>query len=151
MPNERQRLDLIIRDAAVAVGIGMVAVHEIDCFGIAAANRMAMERAVANLTVAPEVLLIDAAVTDLGLPQIGLIDGDARSLSIAAASIVAKVYRDRLMVDCHSSDDRYGFHVHKGYGTPAHLMALEHHGPCYLHRHSFAPVARCAEPSVPCR
>ncbi|MGH2561007.1 MAG: ribonuclease HII [Thermomicrobiales bacterium] len=146
-PKERQRLAPIIFDAAIAVAVGVVAVEEIDAFGIAAANRIAMERAVEQLTVGPEALLLDAAVIDRALPQIGLIDGDACCLSIAAASIVAKVTRDRLMVDYHGVDHRYGFHMHKGYGTAAHITALALHGPCTIHRQSFAPVAHWAAQS----
>lgn len=142
-PKERRRLAPIITGAAIAVAVSMVGVDEIDAFGIAAANRIAMERAVDLLSVAPDALLLDATVIDRAPPQIGLIDGDTCSLSIAAASILAKVARDRFMEDYHGVDHRYGFHLHKGYGTALHLAALAHHGPCSLHRQSFAPVARC--------
>jgi ribonuclease HII len=77
------------------------------------------------------------------MPQIGLIDGDARCLSIAAASIVAKVTRDRLMCSLHAQDDRYGFDQHVGYGTPEHLRALAKYGPAEAHRRSFSPVRAC--------
>jgi len=148
-PNERQRLVPIILEVAVAVAIGLVDVDEIDAFGIAAANRIAMERAVERLPVEPDALLLDATVTDLGCPQVGLIDGDVRCLSIAAASIVAKVARDGMMSAFHRADHRYGFHLHKGYGTAAHLSALAQHGPCAIHRRSFAPVARRAPLAAP--
>lgn len=139
-PNERQRLSRLIGETALAVGFGTIEADEIDAIGLAAANRLAMERAVSMLPMQPDALLLDAVVTDLGLPQVGLIDGDACCLSIAAASIVAKVLRDRLMEACHTKDSRYSFHRHKGYGTAVHLEAIERYGPCWLHRRSFAPV-----------
>jgi ribonuclease HII len=125
----------------VSVGIGIVEVEELDEIGLSAANRIAMERAVFALDPFPEVLLIDAAVVDLALTQVGLIDGDARCLSIAAASVVAKVTRDTLMVELDAVEGRFGFAVHKGYGTARHLSALREHGPCAMHRRSFAPVS----------
>jgi ribonuclease HII len=112
--------------------------------GVAAANRQAMERAVAGLAIEPDVLLIDAMTIDLDTPQIGIIDGDAQSLSIAAASIVAKVYRDALMVDLDLLYPDYGFARHKGYGVARHLAALSDCGPCPMHRRSFAPVKQAA-------
>ena len=133
----------LIERCAVGIGVGQVECLEIDQLGISAANRLAMERAVEGLGYPPAVLLLDAFVTDLGLPQIGLIDGDARCLSIAAASIVAKVTRDRQMCALHETDGRYGFNQHVGYGTPAHLRALALHGPADCHRRSFKPVQAC--------
>ena len=138
----REALSAVILDAAEAVGIGEVSAFEIDEIGLGAANRLAMFRAVAALAVEPDMLLLDAMTIDVGIPQVGLIDGDARCLSIAAASIVAKVYRDRLMVGLAETFGDYGFHLHVGYGTPAHLRALDEHGPCAAHRRSFAPVRR---------
>jgi ribonuclease HII len=140
-PTARTELAAFIAEIADGIGIGVVDAGELDAIGVAAANRLAMERAVLALPRPPCALLLDAAVTDLGLPQVGIIDGDATCLSIAAASIVAKVTRDRLMMKCHQRDDRYGFDQHKGYGTALHLAALRQHGPCALHRRSFAPVA----------
>ncbi len=104
-----------------------------------------MERAVLGLPVEADLLLIDAMTIDLDTPQIGVIDGDARSLSIAAASIVAKVHRDALMVGLDADHPAYGFARHKGYGVPAHLAALAERGPCIHHRRSFAPVKQAAE------
>jgi ribonuclease HII len=144
-PETRARLVPAICEMAKGVAIGIVEADELDTIGIAAANRLAMERAVEKLPVSAGALLIDALTIDVGLPQIGLIDGDARSLSIAAASIVAKVTRDRIMDECHSVDDRYGFGAHKGYGTAIHLAAIKRHGPCWCHRRSFRP---CAPASV---
>ena len=133
----------IIESSAAAIGIGMVECHEIDALGMTAANRLVIERAVFGLELLPGALLLDAFVTDLGMPQIGLIDGDARCLSIAAASIVAKVTRDRLMCSLHTQDSRYGFDQHVGYGTPDHLRALAEYGPASFHRRSFRPVREC--------
>lgn len=136
-----------IHAAGIHVGIGMVEPDEIDAIGINPANRAAMERSVMALTTEPDMLLIDAVTLDLDTPQIGVIDGDAQSLSIAAASIVAKVTRDRLMVGMHADWPVYGFDRHKGYGVAAHLTALQVHGPCPQHRRSFAPVRRSLDGS----
>lgn len=141
----RQSLSDVIVDLAADVGIGEVTAAEIDEIGLGPANRLAMVRAVASLSRAPDAMLLDAVTLDLGVPQIGLIDGDARCLSIAAASIVAKVHRDRLMTELGQAHGAYGFDRHVGYGTPAHLRALDDHGPCEIHRRSFAPVLRCRE------
>jgi ribonuclease HII len=138
-PEARTDLVPLISKVASAVAIGVVEADELDQIGLAAANRIAMERAVVRLPIVPSALLLDAMTVDLALPQIGLIDGDAISLSIAAASIVAKVTRDRIMDECHVVDVRYGFEAHKGYGTKTHLAALKDHGPCWCHRRSFRP------------
>lgn len=134
----------IVEQGAV-VSIAETGCEELDSIGIAAANRLAMERAVLGLVVDADILLIDAMTIDLDTPQIGIIDGDAQSLSIAAASIVAKVYRDGVMVDLDRVHPEYGFARHKGYGVPAHLAALGNHGPCTHHRHSFGPVRLAAK------
>jgi ribonuclease HII len=139
-PEARERLLPLIRDAALCVGVGIVEVLELDAIGVGAANRLAMERAVGELAMTPDALLLDATTLSLDLPQVGLIKGDARCLSIAAASIVAKVTRDRMMIACHELDPRFGFATHKGYCTVDHLEALRRHGPCVHHRRSFAPV-----------
>jgi ribonuclease HII len=139
-PEARERLLPVICGVAVGVGVGIVEVVELDSIGVGAANRLAMERAVAALTIAPDALLLDATTLALDLPQVGLIKGDAICLSIAAASIVAKVTRDRMMIACHDLDPRFGFATHKGYCTADHLEALRVHGPCAHHRRSFAPV-----------
>lgn len=143
----RDRSLLVIQECASWIGIGMVESDEIDNLGMTVANRLAMERAVLGLEVEPEALLLDAFVTDLGIPQVGLIDGDARCLSIAAASIVAKVTRDRLMISLHEVDCRYGLDQHVGYGTRAHLGALREYGPAEFHRRSFRPVQECLRKS----
>ena len=123
----------------------MVDANEIDMIGINPANRAAMERAVLAMATEPDMLLIDAVTLDMDTPQIGVIDGDAQCLSIAAASIVAKVTRDRMMVGLHADWPVYGFDRHKGYGVRLHLAALQEYGPCPHHRRSFAPVRRCVD------
>jgi ribonuclease HII len=135
----------LIYECSIAVATGMVQSTEIDYLGLAAANRIAMERAIMNLFPGPEVLIIDAAVVDVDCPQVGLIGGDDLSLSVAAASIVAKVTRDRLMLALHDLDHRFGFGENCGYGTAAHLAALKRFGPSAAHRHSFRPVSECHE------
>ncbi|MFN8676762.1 MAG: ribonuclease HII [Thermomicrobiales bacterium] len=136
-----------IEAVAQSIGVGVVPVDEVDRMGLGAANRIAMERAVLQLDVEAEALVIDACVIDLGLPQLGPIDGDALSLSIAAASIVAKVTRDRIMIDLAAEEDRYGFELHKGYCSPLHKARLAEHGPSVHHRRCFSPVASWGEPS----
>jgi ribonuclease HII len=138
---QRESWSETVRSAALSVGIGIVEVDELDEIGLSAANRIAMERAALALDPAPDVLLLDAAVTELPLPQVGIINGDARCLSIAAASVIAKVARDRIMVELDAVEDRYGFALHKGYGTAFHLAALREHGPGPMHRRCFAPVS----------
>jgi ribonuclease HII len=141
-PERRRALLEPLTAAASAVAIGLVEVDELDAVGLGAANRLAMERAVGALTVSVDALVLDACVIDLGLPQVGLIDGDARCLSIAAASIVAKVTRDQLMIDLDGIDPRYAFAAHKGYGSALHQRRLRQHGPGPHHRRCFSPVAR---------
>ena len=145
-PARRTELVAVVCDAAAAVALGVVEADELDRIGLGAANRLAMERAVLRLPVEPDALLLDACVLDLGLPQVAPIDADAACLSVAAASIVAKVSRDRVMLEADEADPRYGFAEHKGYGTDAHLRALREHGPSPLHRRCFAPVAATAAP-----
>ncbi len=106
-----------------------------------------MERAILALPCDPDALLLDACTVDLALPQSGPIGADARCLSVAAASIVAKTTRDALMVASDEVDPRYGFALHKGYGSALHLRRLDEHGPGPLHRRSFAPVARLLLPA----
>lgn len=139
-PAARERTRTEIEARAIGIGIGIIDQTLLDRIGVGAANRLAMEQAVLALPCLPSALLLDAMVTDLGLPQIGLIDGDALSASVAAASIVAKVTRDAMMIACDTSWPAYGFSRHKGYGVASHLAALAEFGPCPLHRRSFAPV-----------
>ena len=137
----REELEEKIRACALAVGIGIVEVADIDRLNIYRAALEAMRRAVVALPLAPDHLLVDARrIPQLTIPQTALVDGDARSYSIAAASIVAKVARDRLMRDLDALYPQYGFGRHMGYATAEHLAALERHGPSPAHRRSFAPV-----------
>lgn len=123
-----------------SISLGVVSPAEIDEFGLAAANRIAMERAVAAGQASPEFLLIDAMTIDVGISQWGIIDGDAQSLLIAAASIVAKVARDEIMVEMGERFGAYDFSRHRGYGTAQHMAELDRSGPCEIHRRSFEPV-----------
>ena len=134
-----------ICESAISVAVGIVEASEIDLLGLGPANRIAFERAVHNLSVDADFLLCDAFLMEHSAPQTGLIDGDALCLSIAAASIVAKVTRDRFMHELDGRFDMYGFAQHAGYGTARHLAALNHHGPCQEHRHSFAPIRASSE------
>jgi ribonuclease HII len=142
-PEERDGLEPEIRGCAVAVGIGRAEVEEIDRINIYQAGLLALRRAVVALAPAPQHLLVDARrLRDLDIPQQPIVKGDAKSITIGAASIVAKVHRDRLMCDLDREHPGYGFAHHKGYPTPDHLDALEKLGACAIHRRSFAPVAK---------
>ncbi|MBF8285427.1 MAG: Ribonuclease HII [Anaerolineales bacterium] len=139
---QRERFYDVIHEVALAVGVGGAGPGEIDRHGIVAATRAAMERAVAMLTPRPDALLIDAINLQslISLPQRSLNYGDSLSLSIAAASIVAKVSRDRAMAALDARYPGYGFARHKGYGTAAHHAALKRLGVTEIHRKSYAPV-----------
>lgn len=140
-PAERECLAAVIADCALAVGVAEVPAALIDAVGIAAAGQLALARAVSALPVAPQALLTDAfRIRAATQPQLALVQADARCVSVAAASVIAKVHRDRLMRALHLDYPAYGFDRHKGYGTAAHQAALRRHGPCALHRRSFAPV-----------
>ncbi len=140
-PLVRRRLSKNIQRSAVTFGIGVVPSQVIDTFGIVAATRQAMIQALQSLSQAPQYLLIDAITLPASkLPQRGIIRGDSLSLSIACASIVAKVARDGLMTEMDRTYPGYGFARHKGYGTKFHLTSLEKLGPCPIHRRTFAPV-----------
>jgi ribonuclease HII len=135
------RLSAEVQAGAVAWAVGQASVEEIDTVNIYRAALLAMRRAVEGLKVAPDYLLLDArTLPELSLPQRGIVKGDARSLTIAAASVVAKVTRDTLMVEMDARYPGYGFAQHKGYGAPVHQDALRRLGPCPIHRRSFAPV-----------
>ncbi len=125
------------------VGIGFADEKEIDSLNILQASLLAMKRAVLDLPLSPDGLLIDGTFsTDLPLPQKTIVSGDAKSASIAAASIVAKVIRDAWMEKMEAEYPPYGFAKHKGYGTATHLQALNEHGACAIHRRSFDPVRK---------
>jgi ribonuclease HII len=137
----RERLFDVIMQHAPAVSVGIASVELIDERNILQATKCAMRSALAQLSLPAQALLLDALLlSDIPLPQRSIIKGDARCLSIAAASIIAKVTRDRLMLQLHEQYPSYGFDRHKGYGTPAHLAALRAYGVTPLHRKSFAPV-----------
>jgi len=127
---------------ALAVSIAFVEAAEIDRVNIRQASHMAMRRALAGLSEQPAWALVDGndMPADLGCPGETIVKGDAQSLSIAAASIVAKVMRDRLMARMHLRHPAYGFHLHAGYATRAHLEAIAARGPCEIHRMSFSPL-----------
>lgn len=140
-PKQRELLSPQIQEQATAWGIGMVSAELVDGLGIVEATRRAMSQAIRELSLYPQFLLIDALkLPQIALPQKAIIDGDKLSLSIACASIIAKVARDRLMIDLDKKHPGYGFAHHKGYGTPEHLDCLAKLGPCPIHRRSFAPV-----------
>jgi len=142
-PRQRDELFDRIQEVALATGVGSVPPHHIDEIGIVPATRQAMAQAVSRLAIAPDALLIDALrLPDLPLPQFSLIKGDARCLSIAAASIVAKVTRDRAMISLDEQYSGYGLARHKGYGTRQHQQALAFLGTCPLHRLSYAPLRK---------
>ena len=137
----REEAAVRIRAEAVAVGGGVASVVEVDAFNIRMATLLAMRRSLEALGLEPQGLLVDGRDTVwTSVPCAAVIDGDARSQAVAAASIVAKVTRDALMNEDDARFPLYGFSQHKGYGTPEHLEALRLHGPCSIHRRSFRPV-----------
>jgi ribonuclease HII len=141
---QRERLDGQIRARALCLCIGQASVEEIDRLNILQATLLAMQRAVEGLRLLPVCVLIDGnRLPRLRVPCEAVVRGDSRVAAIAAASIVAKVYRDALLVQLHERHPHYGFADHKGYATAEHLAALRAHGACIEHRRSFAPVAEC--------
>jgi ribonuclease HII len=142
----RQELARRIRKDAIAIGLGSMPHDLVDAVGIVEATRRAMLAALAELSAAPEFVLIDAlSLPRCQLPHRPIIHGDGLSLSIACASIVAKVARDRLMLKADARFSGYGFARNKGYATREHLDALTRLGPCPIHRRTFAPVRACLE------
>jgi ribonuclease HII len=130
-----------IQQTALSWGIGWASNQEIDSYGIVPATQLAAWRAVNQLEIRPDHLLVDYLVLpDIELPQTRLIKGDQRSLSIAAASILAKTHRDSWMMEYSCKYPQYGFDQNKGYGTNYHRQAIQSHGPCPLHRMSFSPL-----------
>jgi len=146
LPEDRDRLDAIVRTRALAIAIEEVDAETIDRVNIYQASRMAMSAAVMRLAPQPDHLLIDALRLDLPHAQTCIIYGDSLSISIAAASVVAKVYRDRRMCELDREYPGYGLASHKGYATPEHREALRNLGPTVLHRKSFTPVAQSELP-----
>ena len=139
-PERRAELAARIREHALAWAVAEVDAQRIDAWNIYQASRQAMTAAIQQLTTTPDYLLIDAMQLDVLIEQNSLIKGDARSISIAAASILAKTHRDARMEEWDIVYPQYGLARHKGYATPDHLEALRQHGPSPLHRYSFAPV-----------
>jgi ribonuclease HII len=146
-PESRERLARRIRGEALGVGIGVVAVEEIEQLNVYHAGLLAMRRAVERLPITPEHLFVDARkIPGVSIPQSSFTKGDRLSFSIAAASIIAKTCRDRLMVDLDLVYPQYGFAQHKGYCTPAHVEALKRYGPSGIHRKFLAFVQElCGE------
>ena len=135
---KRRELFPVIQEQAIAYGIGLASEQEIDEINILQATFLAMRRALEQLTVRPEIALIDGnRETDFGLPVKTVVKGDSLSANIAAASILAKVTRDNLMMELAQQYPEYGFEIHKGYGTKAHYQALRTYGPCPIHRKTF--------------
>lgn len=147
-PAQREQLFERIRAMARGVGVGVVGPDVIDRINVLQATHQAMREAVGALPAGlrPDMALIDGLpVRPFPISQTALVHGDSRSISIAAASIIAKVTRDRVMVEYDAIYPQYGFAVHKGYCVPAHLHSLKQHGPSPIHRRSFSPVADCFE------
>jgi len=139
--------DELIEDEEIRWAVSIVEADEIDRVNVLRATHLGMARAVSALGVEPGMCLIDGlAVPNFPYPHVGIVKGDSKSLSIATASIFAKVTRDRMMREAAELYPEYGFERHKGYGTKAHLEALLKHGPCPIHRRSFAPVAQLCLP-----
>ena len=150
---DRERLAKVVERKALAIAIEEVDAETIDRINIYQASRLAMTAAVKKLSICPDHLLIDALRLDLEYAQTSIIYGDSLSISIAAASVIAKVYRDTRMREFHEIYPQYGLASHKGYSTPEHLAALDKHGPCPLHRRTFRPVAQTSLPwdnPLPC-
>jgi ribonuclease HII len=143
LPKQREILfAALTTHPKVIYALGVVSPEIIDCVNIYQATIQAMIQAVAGLSREPDYLLVDGLVLPHSIPSQKIIGGDARSQSIAAASVLAKVTRDRMAQEWEIKWPQYGFGKHKGYGTPQHLIALAQHGPCALHRHSFSPIAK---------
>jgi ribonuclease HII len=140
-PRQRSIWSQTIKSTALAYSIAFASNREVDTLGIVPATRLAMRRALAALDIQPDFLLVDALkLPDINTPQNALIKGDRHSLSIAAASVLAKTERDALMVEMDAQFPAYQFSRHKGYGTKIHRAALERSGPCEIHRYSFNPI-----------
>ncbi len=140
-PRTRERLFDEIRGKALCCSIALASVEEIDRLNILQATLLAMRRAIEGLRLRPHRVLVDGnRLPELGMPAHAIVKGDAKVRAIAAASILAKVHRDRLCMALHEAHPQYGFDAHKGYPTALHLAALREHGACAHHRRSFAPV-----------
>ena len=145
-PRKRERLFDEIRAKALCCAIASASVEEIDQLNILQATLLAMRRAVQGLRLLPHRVVVDGnRVPILQMPVAAIVKGDAKVAAISAASILAKVQRDRLCAELHEVYPAYGFATHKGYPTPEHLAALQEHGACAAHRRSYAPVRRMLE------
>lgn len=138
---KRNSLYQKISTTALAISVSVVDVETIDKVNIYNATKLAMNDAIVKLSIKPDILLIDAMKLHSGINEISIIKGDSKSISIAAASIIAKVYRDNMMTEYAKEYPEYGFEKHKGYGTAVHLKAIEKHGITDIHRKTFKPVA----------
>jgi ribonuclease HII len=146
---KRERLALEIREHALAWAIASASAEEIDQINILRASLLAMKRAIEALSLTPHEVLVDGLHTpDTGLPSRAIVKGDSSVAAISAASILAKTARDAALLELHESYPQYGFALHKGYPTTAHLAALREHGPCPEHRRSFGPVKAVATRTV---
>lgn len=136
---KREKIYETIISEAVSYGVGIVDQNEIDEINILNATKKAVTMAIEKLNPKPDVIFVDALtnIDTKGIPYISVVKGDAKEYSIAAASIIAKVTRDRMMQEWDAVFPQYGFNKHKGYGTAAHIAAIKEHGPCMLHRRSF--------------
>jgi ribonuclease HII len=139
--NQRQFWSQVIRSVAVTYAVGLASAQEIDVLGILPATQLAASRAISALAVCPDYLLLDYInLPGIPIPQISLVKGDMRSLSIAAASVLAKTTRDAILIELDSHYPGFGFAIHKGYATEAHRKAIQSLGPSPVHRRTFAPV-----------
>ena len=147
-PDQREELYAeLTAHPGIRWAVGESSVEVIEQYNILRATERAMAVALDRLPVRPDHVLVDGhRCRAVLLPQTAIVGGDAKSFSIAAASVIAKVTRDRLMVELDREYPQYGFAVHKGYGTPEHLAAIEKHGPCPIHRRTFAPIRNALEP-----
>jgi ribonuclease HII len=144
--NKREQFFELIQKTALAVSVGVAPPEMVDEINVIGATRHAMQQALANLTIPSDYLLLDyLSLPDIDLPQDAFAKADNLSLTVAAASVIAKVTRDRLMVESSQKYLGYDFDRHKGYGTPAHRAALAKQGPCPLHRMSYKPLKALAE------
>ncbi len=150
-PETRERLFEVIRKESLFYAVAVVESHVVDEINILQATFLAMRRALFRLGIRPDLVLVDGnrRIAECSLRQEPVVKGDAKSASVAAASVLAKVTRDRLMAEAHQRYPLYSFDQNKGYGTPSHQEALKRHGPCEIHRRSYAPVIEAVSPFLP--
>ncbi len=141
-PNQREKLNIFIQNISISYSIFEISPGELDQIGLSQATQKAFFGSIQKLKIKPEHVFTDAFPIKKIVPegQTNIINGDNKSISVAAASIIAKVYRDHLMIEAHKVYPNYGFDKHKGYGTKLHMEALKKFGPCEIHRKSFKPV-----------